>query len=408
MPSFYQDFVIEHEKGHFINDTRSEFEADSYAFKKLAGTRPQSLKNSVFSISRVLSFRNPEHMERMTEMVKMALEFDYRNNSNEYAKVALDELKTIIENNKNNNFYMDNSQVKLYYDSRFGESEYAEIYDNASGRARRQTRKTARVAKRQNKRQNRVAAKATRKQTRVAARVSRKNTRVAGRAANRSITNAYYPAEENIMPQDEQMYNNPESSYPDDVTVQQEYPDQSVDGEMGPVEDELQSENQEEEETETFFGFDGECLNQSYYDDSDFDNGAGKARRQAKRAKKQSLKEERSQLKNDRLKAKNEIKLSRADAKRTKADAKKTLADQGKSGTDWIGGAVDGVLGLFGKGKSKIAEAEVAGDSSALAADNSASSGKLLGMPKGVAIAVIIVLVLAIIGAVVFFLKRKK
>ncbi len=402
MPQFYQDFVVEHEKGHFLTNTRSEFEADSYAFKKLAGSQPRSLKNSVESISRVLSFRNPEHMDRLTEMIKMALEFDFKHNGNQKAQTALNELNSFIQSNKLNNFHM-NSTTDNYFDPSFGQSNYDGIYDNAGGRAKRQAKKAARQATRQATRQAKVVAKVTRKQTRVAGRVAGKQQRVDARQANRQnkqdakfansqreqeaaaaaaeAQNAYYPVDETTYTEDTSVY--PQTEYVDQVVDETAYNDQEFQEEAP-------------EEYESYFGEDGECINDDYYSDNFLGIKAN--------PEKKAARAEKRKLKNEKAKAKNEVISARAKAKGTRADAKMELAKQGKGGMDWLGTAVSGVASIFGKG----AAAETAADPNAMLADPNALAPKILGMPKGVGIAVIVIVVLAIIGGVILFLKKKK
>jgi hypothetical protein len=79
------------------------------------------------------------------------------------------------------------------------------------------------------------------------------------------------------------------------------------------------------------------------------------------------------------------------------------LAKQGKSGSDWLGSAVDSIAGIFGGGK----KSDVI-DQGIPSGPESDDSGKILGMPKGVAFAVIGVVVVLIIVGIVFMLKRKK
>ncbi len=401
MPQFYQDFVIEHEKGHFLTNTRSEFEADRYAFKKLAGSQPRSLKNSIKSISEVLSFKNPEHMDRLTEMIKMALEYDYKHNNNIKAQNALNQINAIIQTNKLNLFYM-NTSVDNYYEPNYGTDNFDDTYDNAGGRAKRQAKRAAKQANRQANRQKRVEAKVTRKSTRVAGRVANKQQRQDNRFANKQrrqdakfdnsqreqeaaaaaaeAQNAQYPVDESTYTEDQPIYSDAQ------------YTDQSI--EEFPIDQEFQED--EPEEMESFFGDDGECLNEDYYSD----NFLGiKANPEKKKAR-----QDRRALKNDKLKAKNEVISARAKAKGTRADAKMELAKQGKGGMEWLGTAVGGIASMFGKGAS----AETAADPSMLLADPNALQPKLLGMPKGVGIAVIVIIVLAIIGGIFFFLKKKK
>lgn len=400
IPEFRRKFIEQHEKGHFLLDTRSEFEADDYAFRKLAGTQPQSLKECVKSISRVLSFRNPEHMQRLTEIIKKALEFDYKYNGNERAKDALDHLTQLTKNQKLNTFNMNSSHDNDYFEPKFGgsDNEFDDLYDNAAGRAKRQAKKTARVAKRQQKKQTRATAKATRKnvrQQRKQVRITRKQNKIANRinrpgiAVNQSVVPDAYIEDQPIMDpgyaQPEPSYSEPQYSEPVSYPVQDS-------------EEYVESDQEEptEEYPEDQLDENGELINpEEYY--SGWDNAGGKAARQAKRA-------ERLKLKNEKKAAKNDVIKARAEAKRTKANAKMELAKQGKSGTDWIGGAVDSIAGIFGKKKSgdDVVD-EGAGDPNAEPA-----TGKILGMPKGVVIAVIAVVVLLIIGVVIFLLKRKK
>lgn len=420
MPDFRKQFIIEHEKGHFNLDTRSEFEADAYAFKKMAGTHPYSLKESVKSISQVLTFRNPEHLQRLTAIVQKALEFDYKHNANLRAKDALDQLNEFIKTQSLNNFYM-NSANNDFFEPQFGGSDI-DIYDNAGGKAKRQARKQARQQKkqarqqnRQQKKQNRLAnrqarvearttrkatrqnARVARKQTRVEARVARKNTRITAQdpyleqAPSQDMLSDTWPSEnQNLIPS---------QSYP-----AESYPAESYPAESYPAEEYPQDENTEEEypdnEPEPMLDENGELINPDEY----YDNASGKAARQARKAARQKNREERRKQKADRKAARTDVIKARADAKRTKAEAKMELAKQGKSGSDWLGGAVDSIASIFGGGKTKDLPPDPAND---LPAEDP-NAGKILGMPKGAAIAVIAVVVILIIVGIVFLLKRKK
>jgi hypothetical protein len=264
MPEFSQKFTIEHETGHFKLRSRSEFVADNYAFRKLAGTEPRSLKNSVAAIAGILSFQNPEHMQRLVNIIRKSLEYDFKVNQNPKALEGLNNLNLLISKNSDMEF----------------------IYQ-----------------------------------------------------ANESYPNLDH----------------------DDV----------------------------------------------------YDNGVGKARRQAKREERKAnkdektrLKQEKAQLKNDRMSAKNEVKLSRADKNRAKGEAKKTLAEQGKSGNEYWGGIVDSVAGIFGGGKKSSGGSDVqtSGDGGSFTEEKP----KFLGMPKGLGIGVVIVAVLGILGTIIFVVKKKK
>jgi len=433
MPDFRKRFIIEHEKGHFNLDTRSEFEADDYAFRKLAGTQPGSLKETVKSISQVLTFRNPEHLQRLSEIIKKALDFDYKHNGNERAKEALDRLNELSKNQKLNTFNMNSSYENDYFEPKFGgtDSDFDELYDNAGGKAKRQAKKAARKAKRQEKKATRVANRQERKATRVANRQERKTTRVAnrqnakatrvaGRVARKNIrqqakalspvaqmvSQDLYPEDTPFMEtvaQPAESYTQPsfsDTSYPEYPAGN--YPSTEFLEESPEDSEETYPDDSQEAYPEDQLDENGELINpDEYY--GEWDNAAGKARRQARKAKRQARKDERQKLKNDRLAAKNEIKLARADAIKTKAGAKMELAKQGKSGSDWLGSAVDSIAGIFGGGK----KSDVI-DQGIPSGPESDDSGKILGMPKGVAFAVIGVVVVLIIVGIVFMLKRKK
>lgn len=416
MPELRRKFIIEHEKGHFNLDTRSEFEADKYAFRRIAGSAPRSLKESVKSISKVLTFRNPEHLDRMTEVIKMALDYDYKNNGNDKAKTALQELNQILQTNHLNNFHMYTSKDNSYFEPKFPDSGFEDIYDNAKGKAKRQAKKAARVAKRKEKKVVRVAKRKANMASGkflppqvlairgIKKAVQRSQSRGSWRPGDkRKPVNASVPAspymentsmEEEInfpLEQQEQIY--PEESYPEENYPQEEYTEESS-SYTEPVE--VEEEFSEEDQPEEYFSG-GECINPAYYD-----NAGGAA---ARRAKRQARKDKRNELKDAKKAAKVEVIKARAQAKLNRSGAKMELAKQGKSGTDWLGSAVSSIAGIFGGKKESASEMPIDDGSGYPLAEE---PKKILGMPKGVAIAVIAVLVITIIGGVIYFVKRKK
>lgn len=171
LPLSRKRFIVEHEKGHFLLDTRNEFEADRYAFNRVAGKFPRSLKESVYSLTRVLTFRNPEHMDRAFAMLKLALEFDAKNNGNQEAAEFLEKLneKPIFET------MTTNSAVSTYHNSQYpilkvvppvdvddsfdpddnSDGFDDDDYDNGAGKERREARR----AKRQEKKATKQAQK---------------------------------------------------------------------------------------------------------------------------------------------------------------------------------------------------------------------------------------------------------
>lgn len=401
MPELRRKFIIEHEKGHFNLDTRSEFEADKYAFRRIAGSAPRSLKESVKSISKVLTFRNPEHLDRMTEVIKMALDYDYKNNGNEKAKTALQELNQILQTNHLNNFHMYTSKDNSYFEPKFPDSGFEDIYDNAKGKAKRQAKKAARVAKRKEKKVVRVAKRKANMASgkflppqvlaiRGIKKAVQRNKARRNAPVNQSVPESPYmentSMEEEInfpLEQQEQIY--PEESYPEESSSDTE-----------PVEVDESEEFSEEDQPEEYFSG-GECINPAYYD-----NAGGAA---ARRAKRQARKDKRNELKDAKKAAKVEVIKARGQAKLNRSGAKMELAKQGKSGTDWLGSAVSSIAGIFGGKKESASEMPIDDGSGYPLAEE---PKKILGMPKGVAIAVIAVLVITIIGGVIYFVKRKK
>ena len=63
LPEEHKIFILLHEEGHIVLNTKDEFEADAYAFKKYA-EKGYGMKESVKALSRVLECNNPEHYWR--------------------------------------------------------------------------------------------------------------------------------------------------------------------------------------------------------------------------------------------------------------------------------------------------------------------------------------------------------
>jgi len=102
IPENLRDFILEHEKGHYLEQTKSEIDADNYAFRQLAGKKPFSLKNAVKAISETLSFNNQNDWDRLNNIFTQALIFDAKNYNN---KNALKKLETMT--NQGYSFYED-------------------------------------------------------------------------------------------------------------------------------------------------------------------------------------------------------------------------------------------------------------------------------------------------------------
>lgn len=108
LPKPYQVFILEHEKGHYKRQTTNELEADHYAFTQIAGTFPESLKNTVRVLYDVLPYTSPMHGLRLLNMYRIALCFDYEK---EPTAERLQEIRAveneILKDFANNSEFMD-------------------------------------------------------------------------------------------------------------------------------------------------------------------------------------------------------------------------------------------------------------------------------------------------------------
>ena len=164
MPEELKPFIVEHEKGHFLTQTRNEFLADAYAFSHVVGKQPKSLKNAVYSLSKVLTFKNPQHLERVIEVVRLAFQYDYQVNGNTEALQGLQKLN-ILTNNKNKipmKLNIATAERPSYNNARFGYDNFEDDYDNGAGKERRQAKRAAKTEQKQKKaelKNDRLAAK---------------------------------------------------------------------------------------------------------------------------------------------------------------------------------------------------------------------------------------------------------
>jgi len=109
---FQQKFIYWHEVGHIMLDTRSEIEADAYAFDKLAGTEFRSLKQMLSALKDVLGPRNPTTEPRYKALLIRAFEWDARH-GNTKAKEALEKIKGNFNFADGNKLLMD-AQARSY------------------------------------------------------------------------------------------------------------------------------------------------------------------------------------------------------------------------------------------------------------------------------------------------------
>jgi hypothetical protein len=86
---FHKKFILKHEEGHYEGRTNNEFFADEFAFNKLAGTEPLSLRKSITALTDVLPMTSPQHQQRVTAQTIRALRYDAVVNKNPKAFNAL-------------------------------------------------------------------------------------------------------------------------------------------------------------------------------------------------------------------------------------------------------------------------------------------------------------------------------
>lgn len=84
---FQREFVKWHEIGHYRLQTHSEFEADEYAFQKMAGKYYQSLKKMIGTLETVLDeATDPMVSERIEALYKLCLKYDAERGNRQAAK----------------------------------------------------------------------------------------------------------------------------------------------------------------------------------------------------------------------------------------------------------------------------------------------------------------------------------
>ncbi|MGZ3983432.1 MAG: hypothetical protein ACXVJE_19545 [Mucilaginibacter sp.] len=81
LPKEIRLFIMLHEMGHAVLQTKSEEEADEWAFNEYA-KRGYSLTMAVRALTRVLHDTNPAHAWRMYLQVQRAKKFDFEVNHN--------------------------------------------------------------------------------------------------------------------------------------------------------------------------------------------------------------------------------------------------------------------------------------------------------------------------------------
>lgn len=105
---YQQRFILAHEQGHYELQTSSEEQADLYALRRLHGSEPQSLKQSIETLVKMGNAIPPHRVEAL---YRQALMIDTEINHN---PKAARELTMLNNNNNKNNKIMRQSKYNLY------------------------------------------------------------------------------------------------------------------------------------------------------------------------------------------------------------------------------------------------------------------------------------------------------
>lgn len=76
----YWDFILDHEEGHIVLDTKCEFKADAYASAKFFNKYCADPMDSVKALTEVLPMNTPEQRERVKRQTERAQKFDCEHN----------------------------------------------------------------------------------------------------------------------------------------------------------------------------------------------------------------------------------------------------------------------------------------------------------------------------------------
>lgn len=109
LPLAYRRFILMHEAGHYLRQSTNELVADHFAFNQIAGTFPESLKNTVRTLYGVLPFNTETQRLRLENMYRLALTYD------QYKKPTAERLAEIrrIETDIKQNYAL-NEQLNEY------------------------------------------------------------------------------------------------------------------------------------------------------------------------------------------------------------------------------------------------------------------------------------------------------
>jgi hypothetical protein len=103
-------FILLHEAGHATLNTRSELDADKFAFNAYAELG-KPLSESVKALTRVLHFENPQHYDRVAQQIRRAFRYDYFVNGNK--KIDLKKMENVLSAAYNGSFEGDLSDFNF-------------------------------------------------------------------------------------------------------------------------------------------------------------------------------------------------------------------------------------------------------------------------------------------------------
>lgn len=132
---FQRKFVLFHELGHYTLNSKNEIDADTFAFKRLAGTQYRSLKQCIAAIADTLEDGNQTKEERYNNIVYQALLWDYQHGN----KAVKEDLKTAEKlcAQKNEKIMRNNTTYDRYAETR----RFMERYNGTTSSAAQQMMK---------------------------------------------------------------------------------------------------------------------------------------------------------------------------------------------------------------------------------------------------------------------------
>lgn len=157
-------FIMAHERGHVVENTRNEYRADELASQKYFEQK-RSPRNSVKALAEVLNFSSPSHLTRVQLQFKRAAEYDCKINNHKKSCEMVKRLYT--ETPTEVDFQMINipsgNSISNFSDVDFNYDEFVSAVDECrgkKGRELRQCRKTVKKTNKQDRKDTKNDAKA--------------------------------------------------------------------------------------------------------------------------------------------------------------------------------------------------------------------------------------------------------